>query len=183
MIYGKAGANLDGRFAATAGALTAGRRGEVATAKVIAAHVERYPAVDAMFGLRAPGMARADMDAVVVAGTRVWLIDSKCWAPGTYWGLAGAHMRGWRPAKHTRCATVAASARTLAAWLPAKAKVQKPLVVVWPSARSKQVRLGLFWVKGARVVEGAAFASWMARTVGGAGADPDICAALVRLAR
>lgn len=81
--YGRAGGSLDDAgFAANAQTAKAGQAGELLTARIL-----NRQAADRGFtvlhDLRVP-RARANIDHVVVAGNRVWVIDSKLWLPGVY---------------------------------------------------------------------------------------------------
>lgn len=84
-----------------------GAKGEAWTRQVLDGHAAGDASTVVLHGLSAPGMGRGDIDHVVVrqaaTGPVVLILDSKCWAPGFYWSLAGRVYRGWtrfRPAEH-----------------------------------------------------------------------------------
>ncbi len=172
--YGSVAAALDSFDEAGEGALRAGRAGEQATASVLSG----IPGITVLHSLKLPGW-RGDIDHVVVSARKVWPIDSKCWAPGTYWRLGRHTYRGFRGAPWAGKATVALSARALSQHLGPRARVQRPLVVVWPSSRRATLRI---WYRapGMEIVPGPELARRLRRRLGRRPrpADPDLVAAL-----
>ena len=172
--YGSVAAALDDFSEAGEGALRAGRAGEQATAAVLSG----IPGVTVLHSLKLPGW-RGDIDHVVVSGRNVWPLDSKCWAPGTYWRLGRHTFRGFRGAPWAGKRTAAMSAGALARHLGPRARVQRPLVVVWPSSRRGALRI---WYRpyGMEIVPGPELARSLRRLLGRRPrpADPDVVAAL-----
>ncbi len=182
MIYGSPGQCLDGRFPAKAGALTVGRSGELATAAVLTSFEAAHPEVAILHSLRLPARKmRTDIDHVVVAGRRVWIIDSKCWAPGFYWSWLGLAWRGLRPAPHARRRTMAATARVLQGYLGTSAVVQTPVVVVWPSSEARRLSVWAWRPLDAKPLTGRRFAAVVNLIVPPAPADPKVVASLREL--
>ncbi|MEP9395386.1 nuclease-related domain-containing protein [Gordonia sp. VNK1] len=72
-----------------------GIAGEQLTNDTFSAHLDTYPMVQLVNGLRFPGSEKADIDHALVCGDKVALLDSKYWAGGTYqWGGAGLILSG-----------------------------------------------------------------------------------------
>ena len=182
MIYGTPGQSLDGRFRAKAGALVAGRAGELATAAVLRQFEAAHPEVAVLHSLRVPARKmQADIDHVVVAGRRVWAIDSKCWVPGFYWSIGELAMRGLHPAPYAKRRTMVAAARVLQGYLGASAGVEVPVVVVWSSSKAHTARVWAWRPAEARPITGKRFAAVVGRIVKPAPADADVVEALVQL--
>lgn len=81
--WGTPGGGLSrGRFGHRA---DTGRAGEELTAALLADGLADVPAARTFHGLRWPGTRHADIDHVVLVGTRLAVIDSKNWRPGDYW--------------------------------------------------------------------------------------------------
>lgn len=182
MIYGTPGQSLDGRFQAKAGALLAGRAGELATAAVLRRFEAAHPEVAVLHSLRVPAAKmKADIDHVVVAGRRVWVFDSKCWAPGFYWSVGGLAMRGFSRAPYAKRRTMAAAVRVLQGYLGASAAVEVPIVVVWPSSEARRASVWAWKPTEARPITGERFAAVVGRIVKPAPADPGVVGALAQL--
>ena len=182
MIYGTPGASLDGRFRAKAGALVAGRAGELATAAVLRSFEAAHPEVAVLHSLRVPAVKmQADIDHMVVAGRRVWVFDSKCWAPGFYWSVGGLSMRGLTRAPYAKRHTMAAAARVLQGYLGASAAVEEPVVVVWSSSNARKASVWAWQPADAKPIAGKRFAAVVGRIVKPAPADPGIVGALAQL--
>jgi hypothetical protein len=180
MIYGTPGKSLDGRFQAKAGALVAGRAGELATAAVLRRFEAARPEVAVLHSLRVPAQKmHADIDHVVVAGRRVWLLDSKCWAPGFYWSIGALSMRGLHPAPYAKRRTMSATARVVQGYLGTLASVEPPVVVVWPS--SADLSVWAWRPLDARPITGNRFAAVVGRIIKPAPADPGVVEALAQL--
>lgn len=181
---GRAGGSLDvADFASSAEAAAAGRDGEVATAKVLDRLADQQ-GFTVIHDLRIPG-AKANIDHVVVAGTKVWAIDSKLWKPGFYVTVAGRTYRhtsdGWERAEHADKRGLPLGHARLTAHLERHgARMQRPIMVVHPSRRTRRIWLWAFRPasdRGARVrVARAESLSFPSRQ-----ADPRIVAALTRL--
>ena len=158
-----------------------GGAGELATAAVLHDFEACHPEVAVLHSLRLPDpKTHTDIDHVVVAGRRVWLIDSKCWKPGTldFWPapLSQPHAGASR-----QQADDGLGAKAIQAYLGRTAPVETPLIVVCPSSRARTTRLGLWRPAGARSMTGQRFAARVRRIVKQAPADPGLVAALARL--
>lgn len=185
-VLGRAGAGLDNATWAKNDAVArVGKSGEVKTAAVLdeLAHRNDGPTVLHDVRIPIPGFT-ANVDHVVVSGHTVHLIDAKVWKPGFYWTVAGRTFRGlsrFAPAdKKTMPMAVDAITRHLAG-RRVRAKVTRPLLVVWPSSARG---VSSFWAMvspGARVVDGATFTARVRRLVGTKPADPAVVAALTTL--
>lgn len=142
---GNAGGSLtDAGFARNAGTARAGQTGELLTARILDAQAaERGFTV--IHDLRIP-RAKANIDHVVVAGNRVWVIDSKLWMPGLY---STVRTRTWHRYKGTLQLAPHADKRGLplghsriAELLePLGARMQRPLMVVHSSRPGERVAL------------------------------------------
>lgn len=185
-IYGVPGGGLkNATWAANQGVAAVGADGERKTAAVLneAALAGRGAVV--LHDVMIPSARyTANVDHVVVTGNRVLLIDSKVWKPGRYWTLLGATRRGSRRFEHADKATMSVAVKAFSAWLiEAKglraAQVPISVLVVWPSSKRGDLRLGLYRPNGARAMRGDALAKWARRNVTRAApADDDLVRAI-----
>lgn len=143
----------------------AGRVGEVATGHVLDEWAARPggPTVLHDVPVPLPGV-RANIDHLVVAGTRVQILDSKLWRPGWYWtapswwprvggrsfrgmsGFDGADGRAPRMAVSGLCRLFADTVGVGQVTIPA------PWLVVWPSGG--RARVGALRPETVRVIAG-----------------------------
>ena len=150
-VHGRAGASLSGdaAFASSKGAADAGRQGEVLTAAVL-----NMMAQDRGFAvfhdLAIPG-TKANVDHVVVAGNKVWVIDSKRWKPGFYWTLGGRTRRGGESFPSADKRGLPLVRIRLAQFLVAKrldVQVQRPLMVVHNTRPAEKQSLWAYRPRG-----------------------------------
>ena len=181
---GRAGGSLDDAgFSVNAGTAKAGQTGELLTARMLDARAEKH-GFTVLHDLRVP-RSKANIDHIVVAGNRVWVIDSKLWAPGVYMttpkGTFHFDGRVNKPAPHADKRGLPLGHARIAELLePLGARMQRPLMVLHCSRPSER------------------FSTWMYRPASDRGArvralhpmklrfpsreaDPRIVAALVRL--
>ncbi|MDA8316750.1 MAG: nuclease-related domain-containing protein [Actinomycetota bacterium] len=185
-ILGVPGLSLSGAqaWAASDEAREQGRKGEERTARVLGELlVPNGPTV--LHSLRLPMSGiDADVDHVVVAGRNVWILDSKVWKPAVYWTIGGKTRRGLRRIpfadKHTSEMAVTAIGRLLET-RGVSVVVHRPYLVVWPSNRSRSMRLGLYRPRGARVVHGEVLDTKLDRIAAGGPADQDVVRVLYPL--
>jgi hypothetical protein len=93
---GTAGGSLTGQAAAWVGddqLARVGLAGEQQVGAILDHYCGRPGGGTVLHDLRIPGSV-ANIDHLVVSGSRVWLVDAKNWAPGVYWRLFGLPMRG-----------------------------------------------------------------------------------------
>jgi hypothetical protein len=182
VIYGTAGENLkDGHTGLDEARRAAGRPGEVATATVLRQFEAVHPEVAVFNSLQVPSRTMtADIDHVVVAGNRVWLLDSKRWKPGFYWTCGSWHMRGLRKVPHAGRETMGIAARAVKGYLGPGAVVETPIVIVWPS-RAKPLLLWAWRSPVGKGMTGKRFAASVGEIFRPAPADPTIVQALRRL--
>lgn len=142
---GRAGGSLAGAdFAVNAETARVGQRGEVLTAKVLDLQAAEL-GFTVLHDLRIPG-SKANVDHIVVAGRRVWVIDSKMWKPGFYCTLFGRTFRrsadGVERAAHCdKRGLPLGHARIAELLTPLGARMQRPLMVIHPSRHGDQVTL------------------------------------------
>ena len=160
-----------------------GAAGERATAEILDRCCLNGATV--LHDLNIPG-SWANIDHLVVAGQRLWLIDSKRWKPGFYWrvgtGPARRGMELFTPADKT---TMVMARDRLGRWLTERGVTPRwwpATVVVWPSNGSKMTLWALGGMPGAGVVTPARFTS-LARERCRRRADPALLAALACLVR
>ncbi|WP_248581563.1 nuclease-related domain-containing protein [Nocardioides sp. InS609-2] len=191
-IIGRAGAGLENAaWAVNADVARIGKAGELRSAAVLDQHALPHDGVTVLHDLRIPipGFT-ANIDHVVVVGSTVHLLDSKVWAPGTYWTLAGVTRRGWKRVKHADKKTMEMAREALERYLAGRnvrAKFATPLLVVWPS--STRGSLSTRWMApvGAKAIAGDQLASLAARRFKARGlwgakpAEPNLVHALAQL--
>jgi len=160
-VYGRAGGGLNaGHVKGNKGQISAGIRGEYATARVLDALASQPDGPSVFHDLHIPG-AGGNIDHAVVSGTTVWLIDSKCWKPGLYWRIGSKVYRGMSRFKVTtrrngrKVVEHPAEKQTLAKsfigyrnylvkiYGPGYVDLRTPLLVVWSSSEVKKARVGL----------------------------------------
>lgn len=112
-----------------------GARGELLSAQVLDKELGQDPTTWVFHHCRAPGQSHADVDHVVVrgtaSGTRVCLVDSKCWSPGSYWRLGPTVRRGFSRVDAASKIRLAATVDEVRKGLPGIAVFG--LGVIWPS--------------------------------------------------
>lgn len=184
VVLGRPGAGLESAgWAVNAEVARIGRTGEVRTAVLLDALAARPGGPAVLHDLRIPG-GSANVDHVVVTGSRVQMVDAKVWAPGTYWTWAGVTRRGLERFAAADKRTMGFAVDALARFLTARGVVHEmavPLVVVWPSSTSRSMRLRLLRVPGAETVTAEVFARRVGRSRPRAGYSPSIVAALAEL--
>ena len=181
---GTAGGSLDNTgFAANAGTAKAGQTGELLTAKILDTHAAQR-GFTVLHDLRIP-RAKANIDHVVVAGNRVWVIDSKLWKPGRYTTNRGGTLRRhhgqFERADHAdKRGLPLAHARITEHLASLGPQMERPLMVIHSSRPGERVALWAYQPasdKGAKVrAIHPTKLRFPARE-----ADPRIVAALARL--
>ncbi len=188
-VYGYAGRGLRGdtAWAANDQVVQVGLRGEIATEEVLNSLAALPGGPSVIHDLTIPGSS-ANVDHAVVAGTTVYLIDSKRWAPGTF----------WRTRKHTYRGThkfPAASKRTLNLALSrvrdhldghgVRGVRLVPIIAIWPTRKNPKLRLwpaNLMRADLARMVPADILSAMIGRSLPRP-ADPRVVAALVQLTK
>lgn len=186
-VIGRAGTGLatgNNDWAANADVARVGRGGELRTASALNAIAQRPGGPTVLHDLTIPG-SRANIDHVVVSGSRVTLLDTKVWRPGAYWRMFGMTFRGGERFKYADKDTMAMAVEKLNAYLDQRGvarTIATPLTVVWPSRTQGQVRMLTFGGPHGRLrlISGDALAR-SARRIGNRPADPNLVAALVPL--
>jgi hypothetical protein len=195
-VYGRAGGGLaaQGRqatWAANEDVARIGGDGEKRTAALL----DRYATeggVAVLHDVLIPTRRiTANIDHVVVAGSTVYLVDTKVWKPGRYWTLFGRTRRGWARFPHADKKTMAFADEDIERFLRSRGienfSIARPLLVVWPSSTLGSLNLSRLRVAGADAMSGARFATYAQRhfakrLLGGATpADGRIVAALADL--
>ena len=159
---GIAGGSLEGTadWASSPTAAAAGRRGERATAQVLDALAARPGGPTVLHDATIPiAGIDANIDHIVVAGVRVWIVDSKLWRPGWYWTWRGTARRGTTVVPHVARGTAKMAYNSIVSLLAdSDAEVRHPLVVVWPSNGSGRVSTRFVRTDDATIMPGSAFA-------------------------
>lgn len=84
---------------------------------------------------------KAGIDHAVVAGNRVWLLDSTCWAPAFRRTAGVRQVNGRHGAPRAGRPTMVMATHAFQVYLGAKAIVEAPTVTVWPSSPAKPLTL------------------------------------------
>lgn len=130
-----------------AGAIEAGRRGELKTGEVLARVAEESDRV-VLHDLSVPARGNnANIDHLVIGGSTILAIDSKMWAPGLYWTLGEVSYRWLEVKKGVDNQTMTMIQERLALHLPG-CVVKRPILCVWPS-RGGWTNLSLLKPRGA----------------------------------
>lgn len=178
VIGSPAGSLGDAAWSKNIAAAKAGVRGELSTAKLLDALAALPGGPTVLHDLRIPipGIS-ANIDHVVVSGRTVTIIDSKVWKPGFYWTLAGMTFRGherFAPADKKTMPMALAAITGLLERERIRARVRKPLLVVWPSNTRSALKLGLLRSPGAKAMTSDRFTAKVASAVGVRTANPQI---------
>ena len=186
--YGTAGGGLtNATWAANADVARIGRVGEQRTARLLERVIGRSEnAPTVLHDLRIPDPRyKANIDHVVVSGKTVYIVDTKVWASGFYWTLGGRSFRGLSRFGPAEKRTMPLATATLASHLRAhgvRARIERPILVVWPSSKKGTPRLTWLRVPGARVMTAERFEHYAKKAYGhGKPADPRIVNALLPL--
>lgn len=179
-IFGTPGGSLhemSGR--ASQAQIDAGRRGEVMTASVLDSHCRGSgPTVLHDLSIPLPNIL-ANIDHVVVSGSRVTIVDSKYWRPGRYWTLFGKTRQGFTRVLYADKRTMYMAYQSLEVYLRGRgAKLGVPVIVVWPSSNNYPLNLRWYRPLGARAIAGRDFTKGVGSIVGNEPADPHLVAAL-----
>jgi|GEM_PF-1037320 hypothetical protein len=170
-VIGRAGAGLEGADWAVNEAVAAiGQEGELRTAALLHRALlssERGPTVMHDLMLPKDGL-KANIDHVVVSGRDVWLLDTKVWRPGFYWTLFGHTRSGLSLKKigHMDKKTAWLAYQSIGELLRAyrvRAKVHRPVLVVWSSSRYGTPNLTWYKPFGARAIAGESLARFCRR--------------------
>ena len=174
--------DLSGKFGA--GQTAAGRDGEIRTARRLADICKPGgPTVLHDLVLPMTGIT-ANIDHILISGRDVRILDSKMWAPGVYWTIAGHTRRGLTRVSHADKRTMAMAVTAINKQLAGtgvRFVMKRPVLVVWPSNTKKQMMLRLFRPVGAKATTGPRFASRIGHYAGTKPANQELVAALVPL--
>lgn len=183
-VYGRAAGSLSNSesWLKDQSTVAAGARGERNTAAELNA-LSRLPGgPTVMHDLTMPRAGvKANIDHLVISGSKVTIIDSKLWKPGFYWTAFGHSYRGKSRFEPAEKKTLPMAVDILSQHLRVngiRAVFATPLLVVWPSNDSKPLTLGLLRSPGARAIAGPLLAARLGSLVGTKPADPAIVAAL-----
>lgn len=187
-VIGHAGGSLGNASSWTSQSrATIGQKGEEATAAILGELVKQPGGPSVIHDARIPlPNVKANIDHIVVSGNTVTILDSKNWAPGFYWTLFGTSYRGFSAFPSADKKTVPMAVNGISAYLRdrgLKFRIGQPLLIVWPSNRSKTLNLTFLRSPGAKSVTGDRFKLAARAFVGGRPADPALLAALAELAR
>mgnify|MGYP002738587564 CR=1 FL=1 len=163
-VYGRAGgsASVGGSFESFSGAGKVGARGERRTGEVLNALASRPDGPTVFHDLVIPGVPGPNVDHAVVAGKKVLLLDSKFYAPGFYWTFGGVTRRKFEAVPFADKATLPMAFDRFAPLL-GRAKMLRPVMVVWPSRADEKMSLSLFRPQGARALAGERLESFISR--------------------
>ena len=182
-------------WAANDAVASQGRRGEMDTATILN-QIARVGGPTVLHDLRIPipGFT-ANIDHAVVAGNRIWLIDSKRWKPAFYWTVGGKTHRGiatfavkdkkgnWKYPAASRTMPMAVDSITkfLTKRNTIRFSMATPLIVVWASSSKSRINVRFLKMPGSHAVSAVKLKSTQARMFGSKRADPQIVAALAQL--
>lgn len=183
-VIGRAGGGLTGNDAwahASLGAQRAGRDAEVKVGGILSQVAERGPTVLHDLRIPIPGFS-ANIDHVIVHGKRVIVVDTKAWAAGRYWTLAGKTRRGYTRAPHCDKQTIPTAVEALGRYLKQRGIVavfDRPVLAI---SQAKPTSFLLYRPQGRpKVILSSRLPRWSRRKVKSKPADPDIIHALAQL--
>ena len=162
--YGTPGGSLtsSATWAKNADVVSQGDKGERSSAKILDRECITLGGASVFHDVNIPG-CQANIDHVVVAGRKIWLIDSKRWKPGFYWRVGQRAFRGGKrftPAEKKTMSLARDRLERLFAQRGVKARFLTSHTVVWPSNTFTPLRLwALRYMPGARVVSSTRFAT------------------------
>jgi len=192
-VFGAAGSIADEQVGSR-GSRRAGATGELHTAAALR-ELQRYEcaglAVFHALDVPVPGV-RADIDHIVVSGSRITIFDSKTWRSGWYWTFGGVTRRGIQRLEHPDRSYMPRAAKAIERYLERAGlaagtfEVTAPVLVVWPPSTAHRAPrlLGYRAPDGLRVLAGHRLGAKAKRLLGGfADADARIVLELQRLVR
>lgn len=167
-------------------AAAVGIAGEIRTAEALRFLTESPSGPTVLHDLMMPSQRyKANLDHVIVSGSRVLVLDSKVWKPGFYLTVSGRTFRSGKRFAPAEKRTMVIAKRAIESYLDtrgAQAEVLSPALVVWPSRTGGSIQLGLLRVPGARVWRAHTLRRRINRAIGRPRpADPRIVAALAEL--
>ena len=169
-VFGTPGGGLENaHWAANADVAAIGRKGELRTAEVLNA-LSCTDGAAVLHDLRIPipGMS-ANIDHIVVSGTRVLIVDTKVWRPGFFWTIGQHTRRGVRAFPSADKQTMVMGAEAIERFLAGRhidAKIVLPLVAVWPSSQHGRSHFWAMRFPGARVIRAETLARRVGKFVG-----------------
>lgn len=177
-------------WAANAGAITAGRRGELRTAAILDRHARQHHGVAVFHDLRIPTPGtRANIDHILIAGNTITILETKTWKAGRYKTDRGGTTRRDgdkfdEADKRTLPMAVEAFTRLLDRYHPTGRLVLPPLFVIWPTPDTGAIRTrGLRLPANARPIVGAQLALHPARYLPNAPANSALEALIAQMVR
>lgn len=118
----------------------AGARGEEMTNQMLERAYREHHTVWVFHDLKMPGWGKANVDHVIVQGTRVVVVDTKTWLPGLYFSFAGGVYRktrkGFERFKPAEDIVLTRQCGELRSYLESTAKMRvdvRGMVAIWPS--------------------------------------------------
>ncbi len=179
-MYGAAGTASGVGFDSFAGASSVGNVAEAKTAAALNALASAPGGPTVLHDLDIPN-ALANIDHVVVSGSRVFLVDSKRWKPGFYWTIFGATYRGLTRVPHADKKTLPFAAARLKTHLGTD--VRRSVLAIWPSSSTKTLSLWAYRPKEAVAVHGDSLGSRLALMGATKPADPKVVQRLLPYVR
>lgn len=171
LVLGRAGGGLEvanAGWAANAEVARVGRKGELATGALLDVIARRPGGPSVLHDVTIPH-SRANVDHVVVSGSRVILIDSKVWRPAFYWTIAGHTFRGAERFSFADRDSMSFALERIGALLTRQGlahQMAKPRLVVWPSSDKSAMHLWAYRKPGMRVASGASLGTSGALVLG-----------------
>ena len=158
VVVGSAATGLqDASWAVSKAHARAGAKGEHQTARVLNQLARTSGGPGVLHDVKIPG-AHANVDHVVVAGNKVFLIDSKVWRAGFYWSFLGAPLRGSKSFPHAKTTTLEFAQDRLKTVLEQAGvdgvEFATPILAVWQSASRGKLSLWALRLPGGKVKHG-----------------------------
>lgn len=176
-----AGSLMEGSFLTNKDTVGVGVRAELETGRVLNEFTRFGPSVVHDVDIPLSGVD-ANIDHVMVAGSTVFVFDSKWWAGDLFWSFSGAHFRGMQRFDLAGKKTMQLAQQALTGFFARNnvhgVKFATPTLVVWGNGLRRFV---MFRPNGAVAVRGELFASWLRRNVPQQNARADILMALTSI--
>lgn len=178
-VIGLPSSSADQSFDSFKGASGVGASAEKDTAHTLNVLALKPGGPTVLHDLDIPG-SQANIDHVVVSGSKVILLDSKKWKPGFYWTIFGKTFLGLKRVAHADKRTLPMAMDKLESL---GVHVNCSYLVVYPSSSRKRLLLLFYRPRGAGVIKGKNLEKRL-RVMGGLrSADPNVVSTLAPLVR
>lgn len=145
-----------------------GREGELRTAQILNQKAATPSGPTIIHDIMIPGLDpkyRANIDHLIIADTRILILDSKVWKPGTYWTVFSKSFRGLTRVPHLDKQTMLMGRNGVTKFLDTHRldATIVCLVAAWSSSSQGQVNTVFARMPGANIIPAVRLDGWLDR--------------------